>query len=173
MKSRSLFIAILVFAGVAIGYIAFYLTQPPSVQLQMKDVSSVGLAVPAALIAFCFQLRLSRHSRLDAWTRDYQSLLRDLAEWLARDYPRVYSDQDYTKTARSYAQAEGLSAVLLSIGLKPFKGKGSVFALCDDLGQLGRYPPGTPRFSGPARVLEDSIHEHLRAAPQYVSSLFK
>ena len=173
MTNRALLFAILAFGAVAIAYIAVSSPFPTAVQLQLKDISAVGLAVPAALIAFCFQLRLSRLSRLDAWTRDYQALLRDVAEWLARERDSSYSNEDCAKVARFYAQAEGLSAVLRSIGIEYTKVKGSTFGLSEDLNQQSGCPAGTARSNEFVRIFEDSMYEHIRAAPQYISTIFR
>jgi len=165
--------AIIVFAALASAYVAYFLKQPNDFQQEVRDIHAIGLAVPAAVLAFCFQLRLSRISRLDAWVRDYQALLRDLAEWLARDHDQAYTPEDCSRVARYLAQAEGLQSTLRSIGLQvKKKPAGSVQALCDDLDQQSGCPPGTPRSNELVRIFEGSMYDHIRAAPEFITSLY-
>jgi len=174
MTDRFLMLAIAVFAGLASAYVVFFLRQPQSLQSKLRDVHGIGLAVPAAVLAFCFQLRLSRISRLDAWARDYQNLLRGLAEWLGRYFDEPYTAEDCARVARYFAQAEGLAATLDAIGVKlSAKTRGSVRALCDDLYQQSGCSVGTPRSDGLAPIFENSMYEHIRAAPGFISGLYR
>jgi hypothetical protein len=80
------------------------------------------------------QLRLSRISRLDAWVKDYQSLIRDIAEWQGQEKVDTFTREDCVKVSRFLAQAEGLSTSLKAIGLNLAQDEdGSVFALARDL----------------------------------------
>lgn len=174
MSNRLLLLLIVGFAALAGVYVAYFLRQPQALQARLRDVHAIGLAVPAAVLAFCFQLRLSRISRLDAWARDYQSLLRNLAEWLGRDHDQAYTAEDCARVARYFAQAEGLAATLDSTGVKVrSKPSGSVHALCDDLFQQSGCTVGTPRSHELVRIFEGSMYDHIRAAPAFISGLYR
>ena len=68
----------------ASAYIAIFLYVPEHYHDRLKDLTAVILAIPASLLAFCFQLRLSRISRLDAWVKTPCTVIhgRRLRSWL-------------------------------------------------------------------------------------------
>lgn len=173
MTSRSLLVAITLFSVLAVVYVAAYLTVLRPYQNSLRDVHAIGLSVPAAALAFFFQLRLSRIARLDAWAKEYTLLLKELAEWLERPQEQAYTREDCIKVARFTAQAEGLSAALKStkVAFDP-KAIGSIEALAFDLDQQTGCPPGYSRNHELVELFERSMYNHIRGAPSFVVSLY-
>jgi hypothetical protein len=174
LGNKSLLSAVVGFMLLASAYIAIFLYVPEHYHDRLKDLTAVILAIPASLLAFCFQLRLSRISRLDAWVKDYQSLIRDIAEWQGQEKVDTFTREDCVKVSRFLAQAEGLSTSLKAIGLNLAQDEdSSVFALARDLDQLAGCPPNTPRSYELTKYFENAMYSHSRAAPSFMAKLYR
>lgn len=177
MTNRTLLLAIVLFALLVTAYVAYYLAQPAAVQWVLKDMHAIGLAVPAAVLAYLFQLRLSRLSRLDAWVRDYQGILKEIAEWGAVSHgDGQYTAEDAGKVSRWYSQALALTAVLEALGLSTGDSDehmGSIRGLCATLYQQHACPPGQSWQDGLVRHFMSEFYEHATKASPFIGSLYR
>lgn len=179
MTNRRLLLFVVAFAALASGYIWFFLAQPAQLRSELREVHSIGLAVPAALLAFCFQLRLSRISRLDVWSKEYQELLREVAVLIGR-YPRdTITEDDVTTINRACQRAESLAAVIESLGFHAQKhgrepvADGSVFEVRGLLGCLSGVPPGVSIRDPCVADWESALRRNLQVSPKFIASLHR
>lgn len=172
MTSRKLLLCVAAFVFIILLYVPYFFRQPPSVQEGLKHVGTVVLGIPAAALAFAYQLRLSRISRLDAWNTSYQNLLQQIAEWNARADERT-SERDTVLMARWHVQAVALDATLRAIGIGRTGGDGSIGALGDILYQMQGCPVGTKRRDGHlTEHFEDEFWKVLVHSGDFINSLY-
>jgi hypothetical protein len=119
------------------------------------------------MLAFFFQLRLSRISRLDAWVREYQDLLRNVQEWCNRVKGKTYTSDDWASLRQYSSQASYLCASLKAIRREPI-GDGCIGYVHGYLLQLDDSKEIANR-----ELLEYELTVHVSLGSNFISSLYR